>query len=32
MLGEKYLGGQVSFQSTKQKGTTFRIQLPFKTA
>ncbi len=28
LLGEKYLGGQVSFDSFEGAGTTFRIQLP----
>ncbi len=28
LFGERYLGGQVTFESTAEKGTTFRIELP----
>ncbi len=30
LLGEKYLGGRVSFDSQEPDGTTFRIQLPLR--
>ena len=28
LFGERYLGGHVAFESTAEKGTTFRIELP----
>lgn len=28
LFGEKYLGGEVSFRSTKEEGTTFQFRLP----
>ena len=30
LLGERYLGGRVSFDSTPEAGTTFRIHLPLR--
>ena len=29
LFGEKFLGGQVSFTSSKEEGTIFRFSLPF---
>ena len=30
LLGERYLGGEVSFVSTEEAGTTFSVRLPIR--